>query len=86
MMLAVAFEPDGLQHDHLVVAFDLLECCLQDLGGVLGIAAKPLLKRANDSARRIAQTVALGVVTRPTDERSNCLFRVLSACMLGDGA
>jgi hypothetical protein len=41
---------------------------LQDRGGILAIAAKELLERANHPRRRLDQAFAVGIVARPADD------------------
>src|SRR3954464_1525886 len=67
VVLAMAFEANAAQDDHLVVAFDLLKGLLQDFGRILRIAGEILLEGARDPVRRIAQTVARGIVAGPAD-------------------
>ncbi len=63
VVLAMAFETDAAQHDHLVVALDLLEGLLQDGFRILAIAAEPFLEGLGDAGRRFLQAIACGVLT-----------------------
>src|SRR5689334_309228 len=67
-VLAMTLEANVAQHHHLVITVNLLERFLQDLGGILAIAAKVFLERANDARRRIDQAFALGIVARPAND------------------
>ncbi len=69
VMFAVALETDAAQHDHLVIAFDLLEGLLQDRLGVLVVAAEILFERARHAGRRFLQAIARRVVAGPADDR-----------------
>ena len=64
----MTLEANAAQHHHLVITVNLLERFLQDLGGILAIAAKVFLERANDARRRIDQAFALGIVARPAND------------------
>jgi hypothetical protein len=44
MVLAMALKANVPQHDHFIVALDLLERLFQDLAGVLPIAGEKLLE------------------------------------------
>jgi len=71
MMLAMALERNPAQHNHLIVAFDLLERLLKDVDGVLRVAREILLERACDAARCLDQAVALRIVAGPADNRAH---------------
>ena len=68
VVLAMALEADAAQHDHLVIAFGLLEGLLQDLGGVLTVAREELLERARHARRRLAQAVPIRIFAGPSDD------------------
>ena len=68
MVFAMTLEPDAAKHDHLVIAFDLLEGLLQDLDRVLTITREELLERACHARRRLAQAIPLGIIARPPDD------------------
>src|SRR5262249_61406288 len=55
---------------HLVIALDLLEGLLQDLGGILRIAGKEFLERARHPRRRLGKPVAPRIVAGPADDGS----------------
>ena len=78
MVLAVGFEADVAQHDHLVVAVGLLEGSLQDFDGVLEISCEPFLVGADDAIGRAEQTLARGIVARPAQQRAHGLLRLLA--------
>jgi hypothetical protein len=67
VVLAMAFEANAAQDDHLVIAFDLLKGLLQDFGRILRIAGKILCEGARNPVRRVVQAVAGGIVARPAD-------------------
>ncbi len=68
VVLAVALEADAAQHDHLVVAFGLLEGLGQDRLGVLAVAREIFLIGARHARRRLGEPVAVGVIARPADD------------------
>src|SRR5712671_4393189 len=68
VVLAMTLEANAAQHDHLVVAFDLLKGPLQDLDRVLGVAGKEFLEGARDARRRVEQASPLRIVAGPTDD------------------
>ena len=70
-MLAMAFEADAAQHDHLVIAFDLVEGFLQDRGRVLGVADEGFLQRASDASGSLDQAATLRIVARPSQDGSH---------------
>src|SRR6185312_14139747 len=55
MVLAMRFEADVLQYDHLVIAVDLAEGAMQLLDGVAAVAAEIFLVGAYDAVGRAAQ-------------------------------
>ena len=67
-MLAVGFQPDIAQDDHLVIALDLLEGAFEELHRVFPIAGEPFFKGARHTGRRVQQAFAFGVVTGPTKQ------------------
>ena len=66
MVFAVRFEADVAQHDHLVVAVDLLEGALHVVFGVFVVAGEPILVGAGDAGRRVAQAFARRDRRRPS--------------------
>jgi len=79
VVLAVRFEAYVAQHDHLVVAVDLVERAAQKLDGILTIAAEPVLERARNARRGSFESLAVGVVANPQEQRADCGFG-LFAC------
>ena len=65
VMLAVRFELDVSQHDHLVIAGHFLKGAAQILAGIDGIAREPFTVCLNDAARRIEQPFASWIIARP---------------------
>ncbi len=74
VVLAVALEADVAQHDHLVVALDLLEGALEHRHRVLLVAAEPLAIGAHHAAGRVEEALALRVVAGPAQERLHRLL------------
>ena len=62
MVLAMAFETDAAQHDHLVIAVDLFEGLFEDLLGILVIAAEIFAKRPHEALGRLMEAVAIGIL------------------------
>ena len=50
-MFAMAFEADAAQHDHLVIAFDLIKRLLKDRGGIVSVAYERLFECARYPSR-----------------------------------
>ena len=67
MMLAMAFEGDAAEHDHLVVALDLAECLVQNLVRVFVIAREIFAVSTHHTIGRLNQTVAIGVLANPLE-------------------
>jgi hypothetical protein len=67
-MLAIAFETDVAQHDHLVIALDLLEGPLQHGHRVFLVAAEPLAVGAGHPAGCVEQALAVRVVASPAQQ------------------
>src|ERR1700730_2338532 len=82
VMLTIAFEADVLQHDHLVIAINLGKCRGENLYWIGQIAREELRTSAGDSPWRLDESLAKRVVSGPSNERSNCFFRV---CLRGPG-
>ena len=68
MMFAVAFEADATQHDHLVIAFNLVKGLLKYRGGILSIAYERLFECARYPSR---------VSTRPSRSGLSPLQRMM---------
>jgi hypothetical protein len=74
VMLAVRLEADVAEHDHLVVARDLLKAAAQQQVGVFGIAGESLLIGAHDARGRIAQASATRIIASPSDQGAHCVL------------
>ena len=85
MMLAMRFEADVTQDDHLVIASRLLEGAFENRDRVLAIAGEPFLVGAHDTLRRAKQTLAIGIVPRPAQQRAHGRFGFLAGRLGGDG-
>src|SRR5690606_23976599 len=68
VVFAVAFELDVAQHDHLVVAADLLEGALEVLARVLAIAAEPVAVGIDHALGRVEQAFARGIIAGPAQQ------------------
>src|SRR5688572_5769083 len=79
VMLAVRFELDVAEHDHLVVAGGLLEGATQILTWIDTVAAVPVAIGSYDTARRVAQTLAGGILAGPAQQDAHRIFR---GCMV----
>ena len=79
VMLAVAFEADGAERNHLVVALDLLEGLGQDFRGVHRVAREILLVGLDDTLWRLDQPIARGILAGPAENRAHRLFGFLLA-------
>ena len=71
VVLTVRLEADVAQHDHLVVAADLLEGAPQVGGRVDLVAGKPVAVGIHDPMRGVAQALAARVLTRPAQQRAH---------------
>src|SRR5207302_1223321 len=78
VVLAMRFEADVLEDDHLVVTIDLVEGTLQQLDGIGFITAEEFLVGAHHAIRRAAQSLARRIVPGPSDERAYGGFRGLA--------
>src|SRR6185312_1921677 len=87
VMLAMRFERDVPQHDHLVVAVDLLERAAHILPGVDPVSREPVAVGVDDALRRVAQPLALRVIPCPGEQRAYRLFRgaARDAAVIGCG-
>jgi hypothetical protein len=68
VVLATALEADTAQHDHLIVAFDLIEGFAQHRRRILTIADESLFQRASDARGSFNQSVAFRIVAAPADD------------------
>ena len=59
------------EHDHLVVALDLLERAREHELRVVAVAAEVLLVGAHDARGRVEQPLARRVVARPAQQRAD---------------
>ena len=71
VVLAVRFELDVAQHDHLVVAAGLLERAAQVVARVDRVAGKPVGVGVDDALRRIEQAFASRVFAGPAQQRAD---------------
>src|SRR5690348_16649586 len=77
VMLAMRLEGDVLQQHDLVISADLFEGAVEMYRRVLGVPLGIFAPSAGDSARRVEQPFAVGIVTRPADQRADCLLHLL---------
>ncbi len=70
-MLAVALQAHVAQQDHVAIAGDVLEGAGQLRGGVLVVAAEPLLVGFDDALWRICKARARRVVAGPGEQRAD---------------
>lgn len=68
MMFTMAFEANATQHDHLVIAFGLVEGFLQDRDGILSVAGEGFLQRSSYASGSLYQAVTLRIVARPSKD------------------
>ena len=76
VVLAMTLERDTLEHSHLVITVGFLERLLQDLLGVLPIAAKVLLESASHTRGCFAQTISIRILANPVKNSSKRSFYV----------
>lgn len=76
MVLAVRFEADVAQDDHLVIGGRLLECGGKQGDRVLAVSGEDLLIGAHHALRCAFQPFAIRVVARPFDQRADRRFRL----------
>jgi hypothetical protein len=72
----MTLERDTLEHNHLVITVGFLERLLQDLLGVLPIAAKVLLESASHTRGCFAQTISIRILANPVKNSSKRSFYV----------
>ena len=65
MVLAMTFQIDVAQHDHIVVAFDFFKGFAQNFIRIFVIACKELFIGFNDTLWRFEQAFAFRIVARP---------------------
>ena len=75
----MALEADAAQHDHLIVAFGLLEGRRENLLGILVVATEIFLERLRDALGRVAQAIAVRIVSGPTQDRMHGRLDFLAA-------
>ena len=75
MVLAVQFEPDIAQHDHLVIILHLLEGALEIIDRVAVIAGEPFLERARHAARCADKPLACRIISGPAQQCPYSLLR-----------
>ena len=74
MVLAVGFEADVPQDDHLVVTVDLAERPPEKFHRVVAVTREPVVVRLDDALGGRAQPLPFGVVAYPLEQLSNCPF------------
>src|SRR5690606_15558473 len=74
VVLAVAFELDVAQHDHLVVAGDLLEGARHVLVRIQAVAAEPLRVGVDHAPRRVEQAFARRILAGPLQQGAHRVF------------
>src|SRR5690606_14774588 len=79
VMLAMGFEADVAQDDHLVITFDLLEGARQHVRRILIVSGEPVLPGANHTARRVEEAVPVGIVSGPSEQSPDGGLRLLAA-------
>jgi hypothetical protein len=75
VMLAMAFDADIAQHHKIIIAARFLKLPGEHVGRILAVARKVLGEGVGDAPRRIAQTLAGGVVTGPGDQGAHRSLR-----------
>ena len=78
-MLAVGFEADIAQDDHLVIGGGLLEGGGQQGHRVFVVSGKELLIGPHDAPGRVLQPLPVRVVSGPFDQRANGGLRLRPA-------
>src|SRR3546814_20867080 len=68
VVFAVALELDVAQHDHLVVAGNLLEGALQVLARIVGVAAEPVSVGVDHALGRVEQALPSRIVASPAQQ------------------
>ena len=78
MVLAMRFELNIPQYDHLVVAVDLFEGSAQKFDGIFLVAAAPVFECPCYAPRSGLQALAIRVLSDPSEQRANCFFGILA--------
>lgn len=78
VMLAVRLEVNVSQDDHLVIAVHFLKSAAEEVDRVLTVAAEPVFECPCHAARSRRETLTIGVVADPFDQRANCRFSLFS--------
>lgn len=68
-MLAMALETNSPEHNHLIVAVRFFERFLKYLPRILRIPGEVFFKCPRHSSGSLEQTLAVGIVTRPKNDR-----------------
>ena len=77
MMLAMRLERNVLQQDEFVIAADFLKSPRQMIAGIFEIAFAIFTPRPPDARRRIAQPLAVGIITGPAQYRAHGVLHLL---------
>src|SRR5690606_26769395 len=85
VVLAVRLELDVAQHDHLVVAGDLLEGAGEVLVRIQGVAAEPVAVGTGDPRRGVQQALARGVLAGPAQQGADGILGLLTGDVGGAG-
>ncbi len=85
-MLAMAFDVDFAQHDHVVIALHVLEGARQLLGRIGGIALEPFVIGFDDALRRIEQAFPVRIVAGPGQKRAHGGHGFFAARTIGKGS
>src|SRR5712675_528954 len=65
VMFAMRLEGNVSQHDHLIIACNLVECSTEVVAWVLGIAGEPFFIRLDNPSRRAQHSWAFWIVASP---------------------
>src|ERR1700741_2740238 len=68
VVLAVGLKRYVAQHDHFVIARNLVECSAEIVARLLGIAREPFFIGAGDASRGSLQSLTIRVVAGPANE------------------
>ena len=79
MVLAAGLERDVAQDHDVVIAADLPEGPLQDLGRVLLVALEPFRVGPRHAGRRIGEPLPVRILPGPADQGANRLLGRLAA-------
>ena len=78
VVLAMAFEAHVAQQDHVAIAGDVLEGAGKFGGGILAVAAEPLLVGFDDALGRIGEPRARRIVAGPGEQRAHGVLGLLA--------